>query len=162
MTDRTMRRMLEVASVSALVVAGLITLVALYGSNAVPNVEPMSNPFSSHPSDWGTRARLLQIPAVQLVLYVFGALLTRYSAVLNFPVPMTAENRLRLQVLAKNMIAWLKAEVLILFACVQIVEVQLARGSRSGFPALPFQGFTLVIFSTALIHYIAMRRQAPR
>src|ERR1039457_6776655 len=162
MTDRTMLRLLEVASVSALLVAGFVTLFALYGSNSVPDVEPMSNPFSSHPSDWGTRARLLQIPVVQLIMYAFGALLTKYSGVLNFPVPVTADNRLRLQVLAKSMISWLKAEVLILFACVQVVEVQLARGSLSGFPSLPFQGFTLVIFATALLHYIAMRRQAPR
>jgi len=162
MTSNTMRRLLEVASISALVVTGFVTLIALYGTNAVPDAEPMNNPFSSHPRDWGTRARLLQIPAVQLILYAFGASLSRYSGVLNFPVPETAENRVRLQVLTNSMIYWLKAEVLILFACVQVVEVQLARGSRSSFPALPFQGFTLVIFTTALVHYVAMRRQAPR
>ena len=162
MTGRTMRRLLEVASFLALLVTGFVTLTALYGSNAVPDVEPMTNPFSSHPSDSGTRARLLQIPAVQLILYALGVLLTRSSGVLNFSVPVSAENRLRLQALAKSMISWLKAEVLVLFACVQVVEVQVARGSRSGIPALPFQGFTLVIFATALIFYIAMRRQAPR
>jgi hypothetical protein len=162
MTGRTMRRLLEVASFLALLVTGFVTLTALYGSNAVPDVEPMTNPFSSHPSDWGTRARLLQTPAVQLILYAFGVLLTRYAGALNFPIPVTADNRLRLQALAKSMISWLKAEALILFACVQVVEVQVARGSRSGIPALPFQGFTLVIFATALIFYIAMRRQAPR
>ena len=162
MTGRTMQRLLEVASVLALVVSGFVTFTALYGSNAVQNVEPMTNPFSSHPSDWGTRARLLQIPAIQLILYAFGLLLAKYSGALNFPVQVTPDNRFRLQVLAKSMIGWLKAEALILCACFQIVEVQVARGSRSGIPALPFQGVTLVIFATALVHYIAIRRQAPR
>jgi hypothetical protein len=154
-----MRRLLEVASVSALLVTGFVTLSALYGSNAVLDVEPMTNPFSSHPDDWGTRARLLQIPALQLILYVLGVLLTTHSGSLNYPIPVTAVNRLRLQAVAKSMISWLKAEFLILLACVQMVEVQIARGSRLGFPALPFQGFSLAIFATALTHYIAMRRQ---
>ena len=162
MTGKMMRRLLEVASFLALLVTIFVTLTALYGSNAVPDVEPMTNPFSSHPSDWGTRARLLQIPVVQLILYAFGVLLARYSGALNLPVQVNADNCLRLQLLAKSMISWLKAEVLILFAFLQIVEVQVARGSRSGIPALPFQGITLVIFTTALLHYIAMRRQAPR
>jgi hypothetical protein len=162
MTVRTTQRLLEVVSVLALVVSGFVTFTALYGSNAVQDVEPMINLFSSHPSDWGTRARLLEIPAVQLILYAFGLLLARYSGALNFPIPVTPQNRFRLQVLAKSMISWLKAEVLILLACLQIVEVQVARGSRSGIPALPFQGITLLIFTTALVHYIAIRRQAPR
>ena len=88
----------------------------------------MINPLSSHPIDWGTRAQLLQIPAVQLILYAFGLLLARYSGELNFPVQVTPDNRIRLQVLAKSMIGWLKAEALILFAFVQIFEVQVARG----------------------------------
>ncbi len=162
MTSKTMQRLLEVASLLAIVVCGFVTFAALYGSNAVQNVEPITNPFSSHPSDWGTRARLLQIPAVQLILYAFGLLLVKYSGALNFPVQITNRNRSRLQILAKSMIRWLKAETLILFAFLQIVEVQVARGSRSGIPAVPFQGITLVIFATALVHYIAMRWQAPR
>ena len=161
MTGRTMQRLLEVACVLALVISGFVTFTALYGSNAVQDVEPMTNPFSNHPSDWGTRARLLLIPAVQLVIYAFGWLLARYPGGLNFPIQVTRENRFRLQVLAMSMIAWLKAEVLILFTFLQVVEVQVAYRSRSGVPSLPFQGITLVIFATALIHYIAMRRQAP-
>ena len=162
MTGRTMQRLLEAGSVLALVVCGFVTFNALYGSDALQNVEPIVNPLSSHPIDWGNRARLLQIPVVQLILYAFGLLLARYSGALNFPVQVTPDNRIRLQVLAKSMIGWLKAEALILFAFLQIIEVQVARGSRSGIPALPFRGITLVIFVTALVHYIAMRRQTPR
>jgi hypothetical protein len=112
MTVRTMRRLLEVVSVLALVVSCFVTFTALYGSNSVQDVEPMINPFSSHPSDWGTRARLLQIPAVQLILYAFGLLVARYSGALNFSIQVTPENRFRLQVLAKSMISWLMAEIL--------------------------------------------------
>jgi hypothetical protein len=122
----------------------------------------MTNPLSNHPIDWGTRARLIQLPALQILLYAFGLLLAKYSGALNFPVQRTPGNSDRLQVLAESMIGWLKAEALTLFAFLQIVEVQVARGQRSGIPALPFRGITLVMFATALAHYIAMRRQAPR
>ncbi len=162
MTCRITQKLLEIGSVLALLVAGFITVRALYGSNAVQVVEPMTNPFSSHESDWGTRARLLEIPAVMLIVYMFGLLLARYSHVLNFPVQVTAENYARLQTLSKSMISWLKAEVLVLFAWLQIIHIQEARGTRSGIPMLAFQTFTVVIFSSALIHYVAIRRQAPR
>lgn len=160
--NRTIRKLLEIASVLALLVAGIVTVSALYGPNAIQAVEPMTNPFSSHERDWGTRARLLEIPAVMLVVFAFGFLLVRYSEALNFPVQVTSENHARLQTLAKSMIAWLKAEVLALFAWLQIILIQKARGNRFGIPTLAFQTFTLVIIVTALIHYVAIRRQAPR
>jgi phosphoglycerol transferase MdoB-like AlkP superfamily enzyme len=161
MTGRTMQKLLEVVSVLALLVAGIVTLTALYGSNAVQAVEPMTNPFSNHERDWGTRARLIEIPAVMLIVYVFGLLLTRYSHLLNFPVQVTAENYANLQILAKSMISWLKVEVLILFAWLQIIQIQIARETRSGIPIRAFQAFTVVVFASALIHYIAIKRQAP-
>lgn len=162
MTGRTMRTVLEIASALALLVAGFTTVMALYGANAIQSVEPMTNPFSSHERDWGTRARLLEVPAVMLVVCALGFLLTRYSAGLKFPVRVTSENYAQLQALAKSMISWLKAEVLTLFAWLQIILIQEARGRRSGIPILAFQTFTLVIFATAFIHYLAIRRQASR
>ena len=157
-----MRKLLEIASVLALLIAGLMTINALYGSKAIQVVEPMTNPFSSHERDWGTRARLLEVPAVMLVVFAIGILAAKYSASLNFPVQVTSYNNDRLQELAKSMISWLKAEVLALFAWLQIILIQEARGSRSRIPILAFQTFTLLIFATALIHYVAIRRQAPR
>lgn len=157
-----MRKLLEIASVIALLLAGFVTIKALYGSSAILAVEPMTNPFSSHERDWGTRARLLEVPAIMLVVFALGSLAARYSESLNFPVQVTPCNYLRLQAMAKSMISWLKAEVLALFAWLQIILIQQARGSRSGIPILAFQIFTALIFATALIHYVAIRRQAPR
>src|SRR5579863_6905932 len=78
MTGRITQRLLEIASVLALLVAGFVTVRALYGSSAIQFVEPMTNPFSSHERDWGTHARLLEIPAVMVILYAFGLLLAKY------------------------------------------------------------------------------------
>jgi len=161
-TGGMMRKLLEIASVLALLTAGLKTISALYGSTAIQVVEPMTNPFSSHERDWGTRARLLEVPAVMLVVFAIGVLAAKYSTSLNFPVQVTPFNTDRLQELAKSMISWLKAEVLALFAWLQIIFIQQARGTRSRIPILAFQAFTLLIFATALIHYVAIRRQAPR
>jgi hypothetical protein len=157
-----MRKLLELASVLALLVAALMTINALYGSTAIQVVEPMTDPFSSHERDWGTRARLLEVPAVMLVVFAIGFLAPKYSASLNFPVQVTSYNYDRLQALAKSMISWLKAEVLALFAWLQIILIQEARGSRSGIPIPVFQTFTVLIFATAVIHYVAIKRQAPR
>ena len=162
MTGRTVRTLLEIASVFALLVAGFMTMKALYGANAIQVVESMTNPLSSHESDWGTRARLLEVPAVMAVLFAFGFLAAKYSGLLNFPVRVTSENYDQLQTLAKSMISWLKAEVLALFAWLQFVLIQEARGSRSGIPGPAFQIFTFVIFATTLIHCVAIRRQAPK
>src|SRR5437868_1406417 len=87
-----MRKLLEIASVLALLVAALMTINALYGSTAIQVVEPMTDPFSSHERDWGTRARLLEVPAVMLVVFAIGFLAAKYSASLNFPVQVTSYN----------------------------------------------------------------------
>jgi len=157
-TGGMIRKLLEIASVLALLIAGLMTISALYGSTPIQVVEP----FSSHERDWGSRARLLEVPAVMLVVFAIGILAAKYSTSLNFPVQVTSYNTDRLQELAKRMISWLKAEVLALFAWLQIILIEQARGTRSRIPILAFQTFTLLIFATALIHCVAIRRQAPR
>jgi hypothetical protein len=161
MTGKIVRLLLEIASIAALLFSFSITLASLYGHDSVRETVPMTNAFSNHPSDWGTRATLLQLPAVQLLLYAFGAMLAKFSGALRFPVQVTTENRLRLQVLAESMISWLKAELITLLAWIQWIEIGEARGIRSGIPPLEFRTFTLIIFATALIHYISMRRQVP-
>lgn len=161
MTSRTMRWALEVVSLSALVIAAFATVNALYGPNPIPAAEPMTNVLSSHERDWGTRARLIEIPAFMLLVYVSLLLLARYSHLLSLPVQVTAENYGRVQTLVKSMISWLKAEALIMFGWLQIIQIQIARDTRSRIPIPAFQALTVVIFATSLIHYIAIRRQAP-
>jgi hypothetical protein len=150
---------LKSLGVGALLFGVAITLVALYGHDPIPQTTPMTNALSSHPSDWGTRAAILQIPAIQVLLFALGAVLTKFSGALTLPVQVTAENRLRLQMLAESMIAWLKAQLLALLAWLQWIAIAEARGNRTGISSLAFRTFTLIIFATALFHYIAMRRQ---
>ena len=72
MTRRTMQKLLEIASVLALLAAGFVTLTALYGSNAIQAVELMTNPLSNNERDRGTRAWLPEIPAAMLIVHAFG------------------------------------------------------------------------------------------
>ena len=84
----------------------------------------------------------------------------RFPAAFNFPVRVTPANRPRLEALALEMIAWLKAEVLCLFAWVQQTAVASARSSQAHLSPW-FMPVTLgAVFATIGWYIAAMRRAA--
>ena len=83
---------------------------------------------------------------------------SRNPAVFNYPVRVTPKNRPRLQELALNMIAFLKAETVMLFALIQYQTIDSARNLQSSLPQSLMLTGIAVIFSTIALHIIAMRR----
>jgi len=90
--------------------------------------------LAGHPNAYGPPQMLLILPAVALVLYLLITVVSRNPAVFNYPVRATPQNRQRLQELALNMIAFLKAETVILFALIQYQTIDSARNLQSTLP----------------------------
>ena len=155
-----MRKYLEVISLTALAILLWITWAALYGPRALTGPIPTHFDLAGHPNAYGPPQMLLILPAVALVLYLLITVVSRNPAVFNYPVRATPQNRQRLQELALNMIAFLKAETVILFALIQYQTIDSARNLQSTLPQSLMLIGIAVIFSTIALHIIAMRRAA--
>jgi len=155
-----MRKTLEAIALAALALLCWITGRALYGSQPLPNRIPIHFDLSGQPNGWGPPSTLLLLPAVALALYLLITLVSQFPSAFNYPVPVTAENRPRLQALALTMIAWIKAEMLCLFTCIQASIVEAARRTRWGLTPLLVPVSLAVVFGTVGWYLVALRKAA--
>ncbi len=121
-----MRAFLEGVGIAALGLLCLVTAVALCGSYPLPDGIPTHFDLRGHVDGWGSPALILFMPLLALVLYASITVVARYPLLAKHPVEATAEDRPRLQHLALRMVAWLKVEMVGIFACLQITWIRAA------------------------------------
>jgi uncharacterized membrane protein len=134
-----MRKTLEAISLGALAVLAFLTWSALYGPNHLRDKIPTHFDMAGHVNGWGTSSSLVLLPVVALGVYLLLSAIVRFPAFFNYPVAVTDQNRPRLQALACDMISWIKAEMVCLFAWIQRMTIHAARMPDGGF--LPTSGF---------------------
>ena len=156
-----MRKILEFVSLAALALLVGMTTAALAGAHRLPDRVPTHFDAAGQANAWGSPRALLALPIVALALYVLMTVVSRHPSVFNFPVRVTSANRSRLEGLALEMIAWLKAEVLCLFAWIQSMTIELAR-SGQGRLSPWFMPVTLGAVFATIVWYVAAMRRAGR
>jgi hypothetical protein len=103
------------------------------------------------------------LPMVATLIYLLMTLVSRYPAAFHFPVSAGPASRRRLEAIALSMLAWLKAEVVCLFAWIQYQTIQLARRGEGALSPFFLPAVLVVVFATVVWHIRAMRRVAsPR
>lgn len=155
-----MRKTLELAGLIALAVLAWMTYAALAGPNRLPDRVPTHFDAAGNANAWGSPAGMIIMPIVAGGIYLLMSVVGRFPSAFNYPVRVTPAVLPRLQSIALNMIAWIKVELVCLFAALQWVFVQAARsGEGHLFPrVLPV--FLVVIFGTVALHFVALIRAA--
>jgi uncharacterized membrane protein len=155
-----MRKSLEAISLAALALIAWITWQALYGPNPLPGRVPTHFDAAGNPNGWGPSSTLLFLPVMAVGLYLLISLVAQFPAVFKYPVRVTEENRARLQTLTLQMVAWLKVELVCLFAWIQWFIIQSVRQGHGSFPAAVVPLFLIAILGTAGWHIMAIFRAA--
>ncbi|MDR3726301.1 MAG: DUF1648 domain-containing protein [Terracidiphilus sp.] len=155
-----MRKNLEAVSLGALVLLFWITWHALTGPTRLPDRIPTHFDFAGHANGWGSPAMLWLFPVVAVGLYLLMTVVVRFPSTFNYPVPVTAENRPRLEALTLSMTTWIKAEILCLFTWIQWMIVTSARQGRNSLSLALMPVCTVAILATVGWHIAAMFRAA--
>jgi Protein of unknown function (DUF1648) len=155
-----MRRTLEIVALLLLLMAWAVTFWAVSGPNRLAAPVPDHFNAAGQPDAWASRGTLWLSPIVASVIYTLMTLVARYPAAFNFPLRAAPAARRRLEAIALGMLAWLKCEVICLFAWIQYETIHLARGGQGTLPALFLPAVLVTIFGTIAWHVVAMRRAA--
>jgi uncharacterized membrane protein len=155
-----MRRIAEILSLAALAVLFSAAALAVYGPHHLPAIIPTHFNAAGQPEGWGPSRTLLLLPAISAVLYLLMTWVARHPASFNFPVRATPRNRQRLEALALSMIAWLKAEVVCIFAWVEWSAIQAARHPEQRISPLLMPLLVALVFATVIGHVAAIFRAA--
>ncbi len=150
-----MRKWLEGIALLALGLHISITLLALFGSEHLPKRFPIQFDALGRPNGWGSTAMVLILPAITLIIYLLFTVVTRFPGAFNYPVTVTAFNRQRLQQLALDLMAWLKAEIVALLTWMQWVTLQMARNPGRHMPAMTSAAL-VVVFATVAFFIVQM------
>jgi uncharacterized membrane protein len=155
------RKTLEVVGLGTLAVLYWITYVALHGPERLPDRIAAHFDISGQPNAWGPPGFLWFLPVVAAGLYMLLTVLgsIRYRKY-NLPVPVTEANLPFIQEQTILMVAWIKCELLCLFAYLQWSIIQAARNGAFRFSPLLIPGFLVMIFSTVGWRLAAMIRGA--
>jgi uncharacterized membrane protein len=155
-----MRKTLESAALLLLLFTWAVTARAIVGRNPLPARIPTHFNAAGQPDGWGTPGMLWLLPVVAAIIYMLMTLVSRYPGAFNFPMRTAPAARRQLEGLALNLIGWLKAEVIGLFAWIQYETVQLARRGQGTLSTLFLPAVMVVVFGTIAWHIAAMRRVA--
>ena len=156
-----MRRSLEVVGLLALAILGWITFRALYGPDRLPARIPTHFDMAGNPNGWGSPSSLWVLPAIALVIYGLISVVSFFPSAFNYPVPVTPENRPRLQALSLQMVAWLKVELAFLLTLLQWFILAAVRSGRGHLSVWIVPLFLVLVFGTCIGYIVAMVRTSP-
>ena len=156
-----MRKNLEVVSILALVAMAWMTMQAISGPHQLPQRIATHFDWSTGEANgWGSPSAFLFLPVVAVGLWLLLTAVARFPSAFNYPVRVTVRNREILERIALDMMAWLKMELVVLFAGLHWMTISLARaGNARGAMVhlLPMLGIG-VVFTTIGIHIARMVR----
>jgi uncharacterized membrane protein len=156
-----MRRNLEVVGLFTLAILGWITLNALYGANRLPDKIPTHFDMAGNPNGWGSPLTLMLLPVIAVVIYALITLVSFFPSAFNYPVPVTPENRPRLQALSLQMVAWLKVELAFLLTLLQWFILAAVRTGHGHLSLWIVPLFLVLVFGTCIGYIVAMVRTSP-
>ncbi len=155
-----MRKTLEVIGLGGLVVMFWITYSAFNGPNPLPDRIPTHFDAAGDPNGWGSPSTLWLLPVLGACLYLFITVVSQFPASFRYSVQVTEANRARVQEVTLDLLAWIKAELVGLFAVLQWWMIQAARSSQGRISPWLVPGFLVVVFATAGWHVVAIFQAA--
>ena len=124
----------------------------------LPESIPTHFGAAGQPDAWGAKWNLLLMPVVALAMYALLTILSRFPHIYNYPVRITEENAERQYRIARSLMYWMKAEIVWLFTYIEWQSIQTALGRSSGLGVLMTPVTLVILFATAVVHYLRMRR----
>jgi len=152
-----MRRTLELAGVGILAVLYWITWAAVSGPDRLPERIPTHFNRAGIPNAWGPPSTLWLLPVIASGVYL---LITAIAAVpatrVNLPVRVTAANLPFIQEQTRNMIGWIKVEMIGLFLYIQWTIIQAARDSQIRISPFLIPGLLVLILGTVGVYLVVI------
>jgi uncharacterized membrane protein len=154
------RKLLEVLSLAALAALIWMTYAALDGADRLPDRVPTHFDAAGHPNSWGSPSGIIVFPIMAGAFYLLMSLVMRFPDAFHYPVQVTPQNLRLLQAVTLDMIAWLKMELVCLFAVLEWAFVESARSGEGHLFPMILPVFIVVIFGTMGWHVFSLFRVA--
>ncbi|MEG4503201.1 DUF1648 domain-containing protein [Microcoleus sp. F6_B4] len=130
----------------------LAVLLAVKFWAVLPDRIPIHFNYRGLADAWGDKVTIWIVPAVAAILFAVLTAVSRYPHTFNYPVPITSENARRQYLLARGLLAWLKAQMCWLLAFVVRQQILVALGNAQRFSIELLLGLLVLIFGTVGVY----------
>lgn len=125
----------------------------------LPDTIPIHYNASGEPDAWGSKFSLVFLPCITIVLYGSLTILGRYPHIFNFPWKITEQNAERQYILAKQLLSWLKAEVIWVFYYIEWNSIEIAFSRVDGL-STSFLPIFLGTITLSIVVYLVLASRA--
>lgn len=94
----------------------------------IPSTIPIHFDIAGIPNGVGSKVHLIFAPCLGAVVYIGLFFIKRYSIHMNYPIPVTDENRADLLRLTLQMMRWLRVAIALFFMLLAISMVRIGLG----------------------------------
>jgi uncharacterized membrane protein len=122
-----MQKYLDTISLAALAVLLVFTGFALYGPNRLPDHIPTHFDQLGHADAWTTPSSFEALPVIAVIVYLVLSVVTAFSWLARSAAQKTPDSAPGLEVIFLKLIIWVKAEIIGVFAYIQISSIQAVR-----------------------------------
>ncbi|MCT7983651.1 DUF1648 domain-containing protein [Laspinema sp. A4] len=126
---------------------GVVASLAIGGYywHSLPASVPLHFGITGEPDLWGPKFTFWLLPGIGVISYVAMTLTNFFPHTFNYPVPITPENLPNQYKIARQVLLWMKAEVMVILLWIewQMIEVAVEKATR-------FSVFYLLAFLTLL------------
>lgn len=147
-----------------LALLGLLMSVALLmnGWRTMPAVIPMHFDASGTPNRYGPKLELLIVEGIGVLVYLLLLAVGQMPERFNLSAKVGDPDRPRQEMLAKEMMGWLRLEVAWLFAYLMWAEVEIARHARTGLNSWTVPAVVVMAIATSVTFLVRIFRGAKR
>jgi len=130
-----------------------IWVLAIYYYFVLPNTIPVHINASGKPDGYGSKGAIFILPISGLFIFILMTLINKFPQLFNYPVKITAANAAKQYANGTSIIRYLKAAILLVFACMLLFTGLTATGRSNGLSAL-FLPFTLALILIPVVYSI--------
>jgi uncharacterized membrane protein len=155
----TIRALQEIIALVGL----LVTVLSIWMSwNSLPAMIPIHFGLNGTPDGFAGRGFLWLLPEASVLLYGALFVVGLFPRFYSLPVPVGDPRRPQLEALASQMLGWIKAEVMWLFAFLTWMSIRAARHQSSGLGVATMPCLALLVLSTVAIYLVRGQRLKAR
>ena len=151
-----MRKILEVLSLAGLASIIGFTWQALNGPEPLSGRVPTHFDAAGNANAWGPPSTLWLLPVIGVALYLFITLISLLPVRIRSAANLSPESRARMEALTHQMVAWIKLELICLFAWIQWSILQFARQGEGSLSPIAVPIFIAVVLATMGLHAVAI------
>jgi uncharacterized membrane protein len=151
-----MRKFLEVLSLAGLAGIFGFTWLAFNGPEPLPARVPTHFDAAGNANAWAPPSTLWFLPVIGVALYLFITLISLLPTRIRSAANLSPESRARMEALTHQMVAWIKLELICLFAWIQWSILQFVRQGEGSLPPIAVPIFIATILVTLGLHTVAI------